>query len=203
MFRYAPEIFDAKDVDDAKEIILAGGSGLTTEERWDLETRWLVERVKFPPGSLVIDYGCGIGRIAKEILNPVLGVDISSSMRAKADVYVGRTTFDAVTPEMLSTMATNGLRAGGALSVWVLQHVIDVGAAISLIAGSLSRGAPFYLLDLINRRVPSAPQDGHMVWMDDGVNILPIIDHWFTFSSMWQMPVYSDQILWLRRYLRK
>jgi SAM-dependent methyltransferase len=84
---YNPHIFDAIGEGHAKGIILTPEGGARTLERWEIETPYLVNlilnRVNLDRNSLVLDYGCGIGRIAKELIKQtgchVIGVDISPS----------------------------------------------------------------------------------------------------------------------------
>ncbi len=69
---YHPQVFDVRNIDQAREIILTGG-GSTTDERWVTETPWLADEISnsmaISPDSIIIDYGCGIGRMAKELID--------------------------------------------------------------------------------------------------------------------------------------
>ena len=69
---YDPHVFDAGTVDDAKWIILTPEESATTEHRWATETPYLATLISrcfsLSDKSLVLDYGCGIGRLAKELL---------------------------------------------------------------------------------------------------------------------------------------
>jgi SAM-dependent methyltransferase len=86
---YNPEIFSVPNLSQAKNIILTAESS-TTEERWKTETPMLAALIaahnKIGPDTVMLDYGCGIGRMAKELIARhgcrVIGVDISPSMRA-------------------------------------------------------------------------------------------------------------------------
>ena len=68
---YYPEIFDAHTMGHARAIILTG-EGSTTAERWQVETPWLGDQIssliEITPDTLLVDYGCGIGRVAKELI---------------------------------------------------------------------------------------------------------------------------------------
>jgi SAM-dependent methyltransferase len=76
--------------------------------------------------TTLIDYGCGIGRVAKELIARhgcrVIGVDISVNMRALAIDYVRSDRFLSCSPEMLDTLVAHGFVADAAFSIWVLQH---------------------------------------------------------------------------------
>jgi SAM-dependent methyltransferase len=94
---YNAGIFDVADLDGARRIILTPEGGQTTDQRWNCETPYLTgliaDNLKLTAGSVVVDYGCGVGRLAKELISRhgcrVIGVDISANMRALADRYVG------------------------------------------------------------------------------------------------------------------
>src|SRR5262249_36782985 len=94
--RYRPEIFDAADMQRAKQIILTTeGPGADTETRWAIETPYLMqllrEKLELQSDMVVLDYGCGVGRLAKTIINAVncrvIGIDISERMRRLAEDY--------------------------------------------------------------------------------------------------------------------
>ena len=64
------------------------------------------------PNDVVLDYGCGIGRMAKELILRhncrVIGVDISPNMRALSVQYVNSDNFFACPPAMLGVFWTAG-----------------------------------------------------------------------------------------------
>ena len=82
-------VFAVNNERQAKNIILTPEGGTTTDGRWEKETEFLQQDIgEFlnpTEQMLILDYGCGIGRLAKELINNhacrVLGVDISASMR--------------------------------------------------------------------------------------------------------------------------
>jgi len=167
---YDPRVFICPDEAAARGIILTPEQGLTPDERWQEETAWLMEHIAFAAG-LVIDYGCGLGRLAREIPRPVLGVDISSTMRAMSETYVRRAEFAAVNPIMLNALVDAGLRATGALAVWVLQHVAEPTFDCHLLASALSPGATLYTVNRNHRAVPVRMPDGQFLWGEDGRDI--------------------------------
>src|SRR5262249_29871734 len=93
---YNPEIFSVRNVREPKALILTAETS-TTDARWEQETPLLCglidARAKIGPETVVLDYGCGIGRMSKALIERygcrVIGVDISPSMRALAVEYVG------------------------------------------------------------------------------------------------------------------
>jgi len=95
---YDPTVFNVASERQAKDIILTPEAGMTPDERWEKETPDVFQRmVGFlePPTdapSVILDWGCGIGRLAKPLCEwgvHVVGVDISPDMRRLARYYVG------------------------------------------------------------------------------------------------------------------
>src|SRR5207253_4358717 len=109
--------------------------------------------------SWVLDYGCGVGRIAKELIGNfgcrVVGVDFSPSMRLLASEYVLSERFVVWSPEVLEKMIATGFRADFCVSIWVIQHVFAPGDVIDQIERSLRTGGLLYALNQKDRCVPT------------------------------------------------
>lgn len=170
---YDPRIFLCETEEVARSIILMPEAGLSTEDRWEQETAWLAQRMSFPDG-LVIDYGCGIGRLSKAIGNPVLGVDLSWSMRSQSEMYVQREAFGAVSPSMLNHLVEAGLQAAGALSVWCLQHCLQPEQDIAMLRAAVRKGGVLYVVNRHHRCIP-AQHDGAFIWADDEKSIVTLL----------------------------
>jgi SAM-dependent methyltransferase len=181
---YRPEVFREATVDGAKRIILTPEAGKSTDERWAEETAWLVKQVRFPAGGLLVDFGCGIGRLARELpQHPILGVDISPEMRRHAQDYVDRAEFQVLSPDLFRIAVRSGLQFDGGYALWVLQHVLDPLPEIALLARGLRRGAPFWLLNQFRRCVPT-----NRGWMDDGKDVRAMMGNWFTLVADIALP---------------
>jgi len=109
---YFPGVFDVATPDEAVCIILTA-EGLTTQHRWATETPYFADlitnSISLSDRSLVLDYGCGIGLMAKALIDRhvcrVIGVDTSPSMRALAVGYVASDNFAARRPHARSHAA--------------------------------------------------------------------------------------------------
>src|SRR5215467_10909625 len=104
---YDPSIFlDVNNVDDAVKVILTPEAGMTSQHRWKTEAPYLMGLMEkyIPAGQCVLDYGCGIGRLSKPLVEKhnckVIGVDISPNMRALAASCVGSDWFAAIHPNI-------------------------------------------------------------------------------------------------------
>jgi SAM-dependent methyltransferase len=203
---YSRAVFDAPDEDAARRIILTPEFGQGTDERWERETPYLAEltgaELRVQRHGLIIDYGCGLGRLAKTLIERfdcrVLGVDISDRMRGLAPHYVKSQNFSVVSPHVLHSMVANGLRADGALSVWVLQHCLTPAIDIDLVASALKPAAGFFVVNLQGRAVPT--EEGR--WANDGVDVQALLSERFTRRSVGQLdptivpPQTRDMTFW-------
>jgi cyclopropane fatty-acyl-phospholipid synthase-like methyltransferase len=183
---YNPEIFDVRNIGDARKIILTG-EGSTTDERWKTETPQLVDQISssmaISPESILIDYGCGIGRLARELIQRhgchVIGVDISHSMRALSVDYVRSDRFLPCSPEMLDLLVRYGLAADGAISIWVLQHCLKPSEDIERIHRALKPGANVFILNNVHRAIPTREK----AWVNDGIDIKAMLARHFSMLS--------------------
>jgi SAM-dependent methyltransferase len=179
---YRPELFDVRTEQQAREIILSA-EGSTTDERWRTETPYIcgliAENMVLTDQSTVVDYGCGIGRVAKELIARhgcrVIGVDISAAMRTMAIDYVKSDRFVAIAPDMLDGLVAGGFTADAAIAVWVLQHCLTPGDDIGRIDAALKANGKLFVLNNIHRAVPTREQ----AWSNDGIDIKATLDAHF------------------------
>jgi autotransporter strand-loop-strand O-heptosyltransferase len=173
---YNSAVFDVANLDDARRIILTPEGGLTTQERWETETPYLTglvaENLKLTAGSVVVDYGCGVGRLAKELIARcgcrVVGVDISADMRSLAERYVGSDRFSTCAPEGLDIFGE--AFADAALAVWVLQHCPRVERDLERIRLSLKINGRLVVVNENHRCLPTTHG-----WMSDGLDLQRIL----------------------------
>lgn len=191
--RYNPGIFSVNTIDEAKRIILTKESQDGPEERWRKETPAIMSMLKnewsLCPGKVIVDYGCGIGRISKELCNlgcHVIGVDISPEMRKLAVEYVDDINrFLVVSPEQFKDMISRGLQADYACAIWVLQHCLYPEDDLNTIKNSLKwRGGLFVVNNKFSRAVPVKDR----VWQDDKVDIWKLCTQYFRQSHLLQFP---------------
>ena len=186
---YHPGIFDVSDIERAKSIILTNeGPGADTGTRWAHETPYVMEllgqAVRLHVDMLVVDYGCGIGRLAKAMIEAsgcsVIGVDVSPSMRALANNYVGSDRFTAMTPGQFDTLVGAGLRVHAAIFVWVLQHCFAPADDINRLRRGLAPDGRVFVLNMPTRAVPAvhdgaSADRGTFTWVNDGVDVAGLL----------------------------
>jgi SAM-dependent methyltransferase len=184
---YAPGVFDVRDVDEARRIILTPEAGTTTDSRWQLETPYLVDRIAehFALSSqhVVLDYGCGLGRMAKALVERfdcwAIGVDISASMRQLAPGYVRSSRFSVISPQVLDMLIARGFRADLALAIWVIQHAARAAPEVDRLARALAPNGGLFVANNVRRAVPT-----DQGWADDGVDVAALIAG--AFQPLWQ-----------------
>jgi SAM-dependent methyltransferase len=189
---YNPGVLSVHDMDHAMRIILTPEDS-TTEARWRVETGYLADliegQLQVNPGTLLLDYGCGIGRLAKELIGrqdcAVVGADISPQMRMLAVQYVASERFFACAPSALDTLLAAGLRCDAAISVWVLQHARAPHEDVALICAALRPGAPFFVVNNIRRAVPTLEAG----WADDGLDVKALLLESFDLEEEGVIPV--------------
>lgn len=186
--RYYPQFFDAAEMEAAKGIILtAEGPGADTETRWAIETPHVVglirEAFDLRADTVVLDYGCGIGRIAKALIEAsgcfVIGLDISPNMRALAPAYVQSDRFAALSPDQFDTLVAAGLRVNFAISIWVLQHCLAPAEDIERIRRSLAADGTAFILNMPKRAIPAvldvSDDKKKFAWASDSIDVADLL----------------------------
>jgi hypothetical protein len=163
--------FLGKNEEALAKIILTGD----TKKRWAQETDAfsdvMIEYMNITRDTVLLDYGAGIGRIAKSLIEKtdcsVIGVDISPDMLRESFSYVAHPNFTSMSLNKYQFLVNAGkLSVDAAYSIWALQHC-DFEPAYQTILKSLPQGAPFFIANTLNRCIPVAPCG----WADDGINI--------------------------------
>jgi ubiquinone/menaquinone biosynthesis C-methylase UbiE len=186
---YYPEIFNTGNMKSAKGIILTDeGPSADTDTRWALETPYVMELVSQAFGlrsdMLVLDYGCGIGRMAKAMIDAsgcsVIGVDISPNMRVLAGDYVRSDRFLAVSPGQFDILVAGGLRVNAAIAVWVLQHCLVPSDDITRIQRGLVPGGDAFVLNMPKRAIPAVVENQqteskHFIWANDEIDVAALL----------------------------
>jgi SAM-dependent methyltransferase len=198
--RYYPDIFlDVRDFDHAKQIVISREGELSSETRWDVETCFTIDALlsfaDMSEHSMVLDYGCGVGRLSKALVGrvdcSVVGVDMSSRMRVLASEYVNSPRFRACSSEEL--WGYKG-KFDCAVAAWVLQHCLSPQMDLELIASVLRPGAPFVVLGGVVRKLPVEASDKSLCWLDDGLNIQELTLKHFNFVRQLEFPIELDKL---------
>ena len=190
-FIFRPEVYEVPTLAQAMAITVTPEPGTTTEERWDKETRDLVEDIgsflTLHPETCVVDYGCGTGRIAKALIDSrgcrVIGVDASQSMRLLSPEYVVSDRFVVWSPDILEKMIARGFRVHACICLWVIQHVFDATEVIERLSRLLAPGGLLYTLNAVNRCVPT-----DQGYFNDGFDVQAGLRRVFSEENSHHMP---------------
>ena len=190
MPQFSDAVFNVRDLDEAKRIILTSEGGLNSDVRWTTETPYLRDQMLalFAPDDLLLDFGCGIGRLAKAWLDAcpagrVLGVDSSLRMRQLAPAYVSSDRFAACGSSFLERLIRQGLRFDGVVACWIIQHVFDPAAEIERLHAALRPRGRLLVVNNMRRAVPT--NEG---WVDDGFDVARALAGRFHVESLGKLP---------------
>ena len=174
---YIKEVFDVTTFEQAKHVVLT--SDPDDPKKFERETNFLINTIAeqniLNEESIVLDFGCGMGRVARELITKfnckVIGLDISASMLTFAKLYTANIkkfegTHSYTTPESVDV----------ALSILALQHSENPAKEIDNIISVLKPGGMFVLLNEPTRYVPSdVDKNSYVIWKDDGFNIFDYV----------------------------
>lgn len=167
---YNPDFFTPKDLEDAKRIVLGYGDFETTH-KWELETAWardlFVSKQFLNRNSVVLDWGCGVGRLSKMMIDTfecsVIGVDFNKKMLEYAQPYVNSDKFLPMTVEEFSNST---IKCTNAIAVWALQHSIHVDNDIDIIKKSLVPPGEIFVFENNRPTIPIIPTEKNEIWFN-------------------------------------
>lgn len=177
-------MFQSRTFAEGQYSVVGDCNGYTMQQRWDEETPVFARAIaRHMPAdcATALDYGCGVGRIAKELLElrddvDILGVDASEFQLAHASKYVANPRFRPMLPHHLNR------RVDFAYSIYVLQHVpaIDLRETIQRLHYYLREGGTLaYCSSDARMAIRFEPQGGFVDDRHLGVNLRDEIGRYF------------------------
>ena len=175
---YIKEVFDVTTFEHAKHVVLTSDPDKPT--KFEDETNFLINAIAeqniVDSGSIVLDFGCGMGRVSKKLIEKfdcnIIGVDISNTMLTFANIYVSK-------PKQFKPLNSYNMAntIDVAISTFVLQHVQDPKTEIDIIYNNLKVGGYLVLVNENKRYVPSdVDSNRYIVWNDDGFDVFGELD---------------------------
>jgi len=177
---YIKEVFDVTTFEHAKHVVLT--SDPDNPMKFENETNFLIDTIaeqlstKIDESSIVLDFGCGMGRVSKKLIEKfdcnVIGVDISNTMLTFANIYISK-------PKKFKPLNSYNMAntIDVAISTFVLQHVENPKTEIDIIYNNLKVGGYLILVNENKRYVPSdVDANRYVVWNDDGFDIFGELD---------------------------
>ncbi len=186
--KYFKKAFDPINLQHAKDIVLTPNE--YQPDKFDEETDFMIaflrDRALLDSDSRVLDFGCGMGRLSKKLIEAfgcyVVGVDMSLNMLLLAAKYVN----DQERFEPRGQCNARGIDA--ALSVFVLQHAEDPATELQRIASALKPGGYLVMVEG-PRLVPvGADAQGYVIWHDDGLVIGDLAAKYFKNIGWYDYP---------------
>jgi ubiquinone/menaquinone biosynthesis C-methylase UbiE len=170
--KFNPDFFKPFGIDHAKKIILMDN---TIPNQWESETEWTInffsEKNLFTKDSIVLDWGCGIGRLAKPIIEKfnckVVGVDFQPNMLKHATEYVNNSNFTAISNEEFFQLPDDYFTVG--ISIWALMHTMNTTIIIEDIQKKLNYNSRFCVFDSNDKAWPIKPIDIHDSVTEDDI----------------------------------
>jgi len=190
------KLFKPKTFEEGRHAVVGDCNGISMQERWKVETPLFAEHILSyaKPKAKILDYGCGVGRLAKEILTQdksvyVIGTDDSNAMLNESTEYVQ-------VPDRYKALLPYALRGNTfdvIYCVYVLQHVpaIQIRDILSRIHHYLKDDGVFIYCSSDYRMCIRYDQPG---FFDDrflGVNLQEEIERLFTR----QEPLFDEDTL--------
>jgi len=179
--------FNTDKIGDAKRFILTGDGTISSDYRWQVETEYTMTALRrfIKNHDVICDFGIGIGRISKEILEEyknvhIIGVDSSDKMLnlCKKNIpsnYYGRLQlirFDRM--KHIKSQSVDFI-----FSIYTLQHIqADLfETALKQLKRIIKPSGFIYLLNSYDRLVTT---DGPgKQWYDDNLPQIDIISKYF------------------------
>jgi ubiquinone/menaquinone biosynthesis C-methylase UbiE len=180
--KYNPNLFTPLDLNHAKDIVITPDPVDPNKfENFTNEAiKIIINANIINETSCVVDFGCGMGRMSKAIVDTfnceVIGVDINLPMLKLATMYVNN-------PNKFVTC--NSIDKDDSIDVclamFVIQHVLDPKLEIKKIADILKPNGYLVLLNEPNvRLVPGGQaEDSSIIWFTDGFDIYPEVEKYF------------------------
>jgi len=189
---YNPEFFNPSCIEEAKKIILTDED---IPDQWESETKWTMdffrEKNLFNEESIVLDWGCGIGRLSKPIIEEfnckVVGVDFQPNMLKYAREYVNHPNFTAINNEEFFELPDNYFTTG--IAVWALQHAVHSNPIMTCIKKKLKFKSKFCVLESNIKSLPVVHVEADTVTSRDVlINVIahesePFVGDWIISSD--------------------
>ena len=173
---YLKEAFYPNDIESAKDICIIPDP--KKPNKFNEETHFLIKflnsRGLLHKRPKVLDFGCGVGRISKDLVDlgcEVVGMDFSIPMLMAAINYVDNKYF---TPLINTPVLPFVIKPEFDLVIcsFVLQHTEDPVKEIKFIKSVMKGDATLVLVNEPYRLVPTGMDENRFViWEDDKIDI--------------------------------
>lgn len=197
---YISQIFTPTSLEHAKNICLTPDD--EDPNKFVNETNFFIDFVNekqlIRPQTHVADFGCGMGRISKQLIErigcKVTGFDISYPMLLTATNYINSDKFAAkkykkdFKEDLKETFDV-------VIATFVLQHSEHPEWDLSFIKNILKPNGVFILVNEEKRFIPIDICEGNVVWHDDEIDIKQATSTNFNFVGEYEYYNRPDKCL--------
>lgn len=162
--------FNIQNFREGQEMTVGAINGISTDARWLVETDifrdGILTWISKEQAVKILDYGCGVGRLAKALLSAndnieILGVDQSPGMLEHAKSYVNSDRFKTM---LDSDFLSSSEQFDFGYCIYCLQHI--KAELVRPVIERLSKSTDTLLVVNSNTRM-ALPN-----FIDDGINII-------------------------------
>jgi ubiquinone/menaquinone biosynthesis C-methylase UbiE len=187
---FNPDFFIPNDLEHAKSIILTSEDS-DVSLRWERETEWMMKIIEasmdINSESIVLDWGCGIGRISKMLIDKykckVVGVDIQPKMLKYATEYVNSELFTTIDYSNIFTEMSK-IKFTHVFSCWVFQHSNKIQYEIPAIYNSMQYDSQLFVVELDKKAIPNKIGS----FYDDDIPTRQILEKFFDPEVIGKIP---------------
>ena len=155
---YNPNFFMPGSFEDAKRIVLGHGI-VETPSKWAVETLWIENMLRqrnfVNEDSVVLDWGVGVGRISKMLIDKfgcqVVGVDINNKL---LDYAISHVASDKFTGMLVEDLPKLNKKFTQVIAIWALQHSVFISKDLDSINNVLDKNADIFIFETIQPTVP-------------------------------------------------
>ena len=197
---YLKEIFYPSDMQSAMDICITPDAQKPNKfnEETDFLIKFLNSKGMLHKRPKVLDFGCGVGRISKDLVDlgcEVVGMDFSIPMLMAAINYVDNKYF---TPLINTPVLPFVIKPEFDLVIcsFVLQHTEDPVKEIKFIKSVMKGDATLVLVNEPYRLVPTGMDENRFViWEDDKIDIDQKASEQFNLISRFDYYTRTDKCL--------
>ncbi len=199
---YFSQFLSPQNMQEAKELSFEQQKD-AENDYFDSDAKWICEQImksqQVKESQLVVDFGCGVGRIAKllcqENIN-VIGVDASEQMCNYAVEYVNDFKhFSTISPFSFSSMALKGLKVDHAIIADTLCScpTAEISTIFKLLNNALKEGGYLFVVaHPTKNQVPFKKPNGEVMLVENNVDFWRLLESYFAVSNTAVVPAHID-----------
>lgn len=188
---YNPSFFIPQDPEHARSIMLDSEDS-DIPHRWKRETEWIMETSRIfmdiTADSTILDWGCGVGRISKELIDTygckVIGVDLQPKMLEYAVTYVDSDRFSVIQYQDIFTKMPKQFFTH-VFACWVFQYSNKIQYEIPIIYDSMKFDSNLFVIEVDKKTIPNTNGG----YFDDGTSSRLVLEKYYDMEILGKIPL--------------